>query len=241
MSKMLIRLITFMVSFLPFVSALLYFSGDKYHDTRIRFWNHDPSMFPESVADKISLGVQVLTANIIESFDFFAIALLIIFILLFPLGWFLRWLDTRLNSVLQRFFKKQKSSEKEVIEGKGNSTVMEYQRTIMLLTTMSFGSLIVLAAFSFMVYWAWGASSDLAIAKQEEFVKRYDCSLIGEAECAKQNLLILRPTTLTLKNTNQLTGFEVDCSSMHCILYLGDKKIRRVQTADIASAVSVVR
>lgn len=227
MGKIITGVLAATVSFLPFVSALLFFAGDKYHDTRIRFWDHDPSMFPESVADKISLGSQVVSVNVLQSVVIFSLSTLTALAIILFSSKFIEKLGNKVNPLINRWVstrfsnqdnEKYKPSESEFI--------------VFVLAFIIYIGVIVSIAFTFIIFKVSGISKNLATDEQFKLIKRYECSLKGEEICEKEGLSALRLTTFILKDRVE-NGFAIECSISNCILFTDAKTVVGVSTNSI--------
>jgi len=229
MGKVFTGLFAAVVSFLPFISALLFFSGDKYHDTRIGFWNHDPSMFPESVAEKISMGAEVVSINTFQSVAVFALsalaALFIVFLSVKPIERLGKRLNPPITKWISKLIRTNESNE---------PASSESELIIFVFTLIVYIGIVVSIVFSVLVLWSSNASKNLALRDQAKLLARYECSLNGKETCEKMKLSALRVTKFFLKNREE-TGFAVECSPSNCILYTNKKKVIGISASAIES------
>lgn len=237
MNRLTTAIIASAVSLLPFVSSLLFFTGDKYHDIRIRFWNHDPSQFPESVAEKISIGAEVLANNVFKYVATFSLTTLIALVIVL---WSIKYIEKiggKLNPFAERFVSRLIRRPGNRINRKDeNSQDKEPSSEIVVFMIILCVYCCVVASivFSLLVSWASGSSTRSALRNEAMILSQYKCSLKEPDECAAKGLKALRITKYFFKSTEKpIEGFSVECSPTFCILFTADKKIIGVGVNEI--------
>jgi hypothetical protein len=237
MSKFTSGVIATALSLLPVISSLLFLTGDKYHDIRIQFWNHDPSQFPESAAEKISLGAEVLTYNVFTDVGLFSITMLLALIVLLVLVRCLKKIGHKLNNYMPRFFSFLKGRE---VHGdiQGNVTLgdkgPDAQIVVFVIMLFIYFGVIASIVFSGFVVWASKASIEVAKKNQMQLLSQYECTIEGTDSCEAKNLTPMRKTRFIFKKPQKaLMGFSVECSPTQCIVFTLEKIVIGISNSEL--------